>query len=121
MEKPRKLMEADMAGARRLAIWLAFLIALVTAMSSAMAEDHPRIQQDIDHLLEICAAHPEFHASSIDVYDPRVAKPFEKDFYETARALHARPRSLDVIATLRVAADAATATCLDNITNTWPG
>lgn len=86
-----------------------------------MAADHPRIQQDIDHLLEICAAHPAFHASSIDVYDPRVAQPFEKDFYETARALHARPRSRDVIATLRMTADAATATCLDNIAATWPG
>ncbi len=96
------------------------LAGVLTTAMPAMAAEHPRIRQDVEHLLAICAAHPGFRAVSIDAFDPHSAPAYAKDFYATARRLHARPRSLDVIAGMRSGADAKTATCLDQVVATWP-
>ena len=56
------------------------MVLLLQASLSSAAE--PVFVPEIRKLMEILCAHPQLEARSIDSFEPKGAKPFEREFYE---------------------------------------
>ena len=95
-------------------------LALVLSCIPAAAGNDVTVESIYEELMVICAAHPQFKASSIDFYNPDTAAPFEKEFYERAKKLH-KKTTMNYLMQKRKAAKVEQVKCIDNILNTWPG
>ena len=98
---------------------LLFLAIVLLCGTTVLAND-AAVESIYAEMMKLCAAHPQFKASSIDFYNPKVAAPFEKEFYERAKRLHQKTAINYLMSKRKVASDAEVK-CIDNILNTWPG
>jgi hypothetical protein len=95
---------------------LAFLLP-ISACSSAEADFVPQIR----NLMEICASHPELTVQSIDSFEPKQAKSYEKDFHETASTLHPNTKNVfEYLLRKKKTSSAKEIECIDKIMGTWP-
>jgi len=94
--------------------------AFVLSCSSGAFADDASVESIYKKLMAICTAHPQFKAASIDFYNPKVAAPFEKEFYEGAKKLHQKT-TMNYLLPKRTVGTKSEVRCIDNILNTWPG
>jgi hypothetical protein len=80
------------------------------------------IDATIEQSMAICLSHLDFKPTSIDLYDPKTAEDWEKQFYERARTLHRDGGdAISTLLNMRKNAAPDRVRCIDGILNTWPG
>jgi hypothetical protein len=75
----------------------------------------------IRKLMEICVAHPELKVVSIDSFEPKKAKSYEKEFHELASALHPNTKNVfEYLLKKKKTSSAEEISCIEKIMGTWP-